>query len=107
MHPFNAVAQLLLGARAAFTLHADPVVTPIGIVLLLALAVLWSVLFALVAAGLRGWGAGVAALAFGALSLALPAIPAAAVGVLLYAAVVYAMRSLGLSEAWAYVRGLH
>ena len=47
------------------------------------------------------------ALAFGALSLALSPIPAAALGVFVYAAIVVAMRSLGLSEAWTYVRGLH
>ena len=48
-----------------------------------------------------------AALAFGALSLALSPIPAAALGVLVYALIVYALRSLGLSDAVAYVRGLH
>jgi hypothetical protein len=48
-----------------------------------------------------------AALAFGALSLVLPAIPAAGVGVLVYAAIVLSMRSLGLQEAWTYIRGLH
>jgi O-antigen/teichoic acid export membrane protein len=47
------------------------------------------------------------ALAFGALSLALPAIPAAVVGVAVYTAIVLAIRTLGLSEGWAYVRGLH
>jgi hypothetical protein len=29
------------------------------------------------------------------------------VGVLLYGAMIIALRSLGLSEAWSYVRGLH
>jgi hypothetical protein len=48
-----------------------------------------------------------AALAFGALSLALSPVPAACVGVLVYALAIYAMRSFGLSDAWAYVRGLH
>ena len=38
---------------------------------------------------------------------ALPPIPAAVVGVVVYAGVIDALRSLGLSEAWAYVRGLH
>lgn len=47
------------------------------------------------------------ALAFGALRLAVPAVPAAAVGVALYGGLVLAMRSLGLSEAWSYVRRLH
>ncbi|HET7145971.1 MAG TPA: hypothetical protein VFI10_02135 [Gaiellaceae bacterium] len=47
------------------------------------------------------------ALAFGGLALALPDVPAALLGVLVYALIVYALRSLGLSDAWAYVRGLH
>jgi hypothetical protein len=47
------------------------------------------------------------ALAFGALSLALPPLSAAVVGVFIYAAIVLSMRSLGLQEAWTYVRGLH
>ncbi len=48
-----------------------------------------------------------AALAFGALGAALPAVPAAVLGVLVYTVVIVALRSLGLSEAWTYVRGLH
>lgn len=47
------------------------------------------------------------ALAFGALTLALPAIPAALLGIVVYGAIVLSLRSLGLSEAWTYVRGLH
>jgi hypothetical protein len=47
------------------------------------------------------------ALAFGALSLVLAPIPAATVGVVVYTLAMYAMRSLGLSEAWTYIRGLH
>jgi hypothetical protein len=47
------------------------------------------------------------ALAFGALALALPALPAAVLGVGVYALIVAAARSLGLSDAWTYVRGLH
>ncbi|MES1246047.1 MAG: hypothetical protein ABUS54_00035 [Actinomycetota bacterium] len=47
------------------------------------------------------------ALAFGALSLALPAIGAAVLGVVVYALIVLTTRSFGLSEGWAYVRGLH
>ena len=50
---------------------------------------------------------GATALAFGVLSLFLAPIPAALLGVVVYAAIVYALRSLGLSEAWTYVRGLH
>jgi hypothetical protein len=48
-----------------------------------------------------------AALAFGALRLALSPVATAAVGVLLHGAMIIALRSLGLSEAWSYVRGLH
>ena len=47
------------------------------------------------------------ALAFGGLALLLPPVPAALLGVVVYALIVYATRSLGLSEAWSYVRGLH
>jgi hypothetical protein len=47
------------------------------------------------------------ALAFGALQLAIPAVPAAVLGVGIYAGIVLALRSLGLGEAWTYVRGLH
>jgi hypothetical protein len=36
-----------------------------------------------------------------------PAIPAAVLGAGVYAVLIYALRGLGLSEAWAYVRGLH
>lgn len=46
------------------------------------------------------------ALAFGAAALLLPPIPAALLGVVVYALLVLSMRSLGLSEAWTYVRGL-
>jgi peptidoglycan biosynthesis protein MviN/MurJ (putative lipid II flippase) len=48
-----------------------------------------------------------AALAFGALGAALSPIPAATLGLVVYAVVIVALRSLGLSEAWAYMRGLH
>jgi hypothetical protein len=48
-----------------------------------------------------------AALAFGGLALLLPPIFAALGGVIVYALIVYAVRSLGLSEALSYVRGLH
>jgi hypothetical protein len=47
------------------------------------------------------------ALAFGGLSLALDPIPAAALGVVVYSVIVFAVRSLGLTDAWTYVRGLH
>lgn len=47
------------------------------------------------------------ALAFGALSLALPSVAAAALGVVVYGLIVVSLRSLGLQEAWTYIRGLH
>jgi putative peptidoglycan lipid II flippase len=50
---------------------------------------------------------GAAALTFGGLSLAFSPAVAAALGVLAYALVILSVRSLGLSEAWSYVRGLH
>ena len=50
---------------------------------------------------------GATALAFGVLSLFLAPIPAALLGVIVYALIIYALRSLGLAEAWTYVRGLH
>jgi hypothetical protein len=46
------------------------------------------------------------ALAFGGLSLLLAPAPAAAAGVAVYALVIYSIRSYGLTDAWAYVRGL-
>jgi O-antigen/teichoic acid export membrane protein len=46
------------------------------------------------------------ALAFGPISLALPAVPSAVVGLAVYGALVLALRSQGLGEAWVYVRGL-
>ena len=47
------------------------------------------------------------ALAFGGASLVLSAVPAAAAGLALYALLLMAMRELGLSQAWRYVRALH
>ena len=51
--------------------------------------------------------AAASALAFGGLSLALSPIPAALLGVVVYALVIFSIRSFGLTEAWTYVRGLH
>jgi hypothetical protein len=47
------------------------------------------------------------ALAFGGASLVLSAVPAAAAGLALYALLLVALRELGLTEAWQYVRALH
>ena len=47
-----------------------------------------------------------AALTFGGLALALPDLAAAVLGLVAYGMIVFATRSLGLSDAWTYVRGL-
>jgi O-antigen/teichoic acid export membrane protein len=47
------------------------------------------------------------ALAFGGASLVFSAVPAAAAGLALYALLLIALRELGLTEAWQYVRALH
>jgi hypothetical protein len=51
--------------------------------------------------------AGLAAIAFGALSLVLGGVPAALAGLALYAALLAALRPRGLRDAWHYVRALH
>jgi hypothetical protein len=51
--------------------------------------------------------AAASALAFGGLALALPAIPAALLGVVVYGFLIFSIRSFGLNDAWTYVRGLH
>jgi hypothetical protein len=51
--------------------------------------------------------AAASALAFGGLSLALSPIPAALLGIVVYALVIFSIRSFGLTDAWVYVRGLH
>jgi hypothetical protein len=47
------------------------------------------------------------ALAFGGASLLLGAFPAAALGVVVYALILVAVRQFGLADAWHYVRALH
>ncbi len=47
------------------------------------------------------------ALAFGGLSLAFSPVPAAVLGAAVYGFMIFAVRSYGLTAAWAYVRGLH
>ncbi|MDX6441284.1 MAG: Lipid flippase MurJ [Gaiellaceae bacterium] len=51
--------------------------------------------------------AAASALAFGGLALALSPIAAALLGVVVYALIIFAIRSFGLTDAWTYVRGLH
>ncbi len=50
---------------------------------------------------------GAAVIAFWGLSLALSSTAAALAGVVVYTVLIVALRSLGLSDAWTYVRGLH
>jgi peptidoglycan biosynthesis protein MviN/MurJ (putative lipid II flippase) len=47
------------------------------------------------------------ALAFGGASLLFGAVPAAVLGLVVYALILLAVRQLGLAEAWHYVRALH
>ena len=47
------------------------------------------------------------AFAFGGAALLLDAVPAAALGLVVYALILIAARQLGLSDAWHYVRALH
>ena len=47
------------------------------------------------------------AIAFGGLSLLLSPLLAAILGTVVYGFLMYALRSLGMSAAWTYVRGLH
>jgi hypothetical protein len=64
--PINTVAHLVLGYRAEITDGFDLVVTPVGILVHVGSLALWGVLFALLAARLRGAVLVVAALLFAA-----------------------------------------
>jgi hypothetical protein len=48
-----------------------------------------------------------AAVSFGLLGLVVGGIPAAVLGLVVYAALILVWRPRGLREAWAYVRALH
>ena len=109
---FALCVPLGLGLRAAAGLEG--IALAIGLATLaIAAGLLWMLsprTLAIAALGLARLALAVGAataLAFGALSLALAPIAAACAGLLAYALIVLALRSLGLSEAWAYVRGLH
>ena len=52
--PFNAVASLLLGDAAHGIWGFHPVVTVVGVIVLVALALVWGMLFARLAGKLRG-----------------------------------------------------
>jgi hypothetical protein len=109
---FGLCIPLGLGLRAAWGLPGIAVAIGLAtlVVMLGLMAAVSTRALAIAALGLArlAFAIGVAsALAFGGLSLAFSPVPAALLGVLVYATIVYATRSLGLSDAWLYVRRLH
>lgn len=108
---FASCFPLGIGLRAAFGLPGIAVAVGLA-TLVIAVGLLWSLSPATLATVVLGVGrvalalGAAVALAFGALGEVLSPVPAAVLGVLVYAAIVVAFRSLGLGEAWAYVRGL-
>ena len=109
---FGLCIPLGLGLRAAWGLPGIAIAIGLAtLVIALGLMAAVSMRALMIAAvGLARLALAVAAasaLAFGGLSLALSPIPAALLGVVVYALVIFSIRSFGLSEAWAYVRGLH
>ena len=109
---FGACIPLGLGLRAAWGLSGIAIAIGLAtlVISLGLMAALSTETLAIAALGLGRLALAVgaaSALAFGTLSLALSPVPAAALGILVYALLIVSMRSLGLSEAWAYVRGLH
>ena len=107
-----AMVPLGLGLRAAWGMPGIAIALGLS-TLVIALGLMWvidrrTVEIALVGIARLSLALGAAsALAFGALSLVVSPIPAAALGVLVYAMIVISLRSLGLRDAWTYVRGLH
>jgi hypothetical protein len=109
---FVACIPIGLGLRAlwglpglAIALGASTFVIAAGLMATISLRTL-----AIAALGLARLALAVGAsvsLAFGGLSLLLSPVPAAIAGVVVYVALIAALRSLGLSAAWTYVRGLH
>jgi hypothetical protein len=81
--------------------------------LLLVLALMWALsprTLLLAASGLGRLAVIVGAataLAFGGASLVVGAVPAAVLGLVVYALILLAVRQLGLADAWHYVRALH
>jgi hypothetical protein len=69
--PFNTVASLLLGDRAQGIWGFHPVVTAVGVIVLLTLTLGWGVLFARLAGGMRGWRLAGAAMVVAGAALAL------------------------------------
>jgi hypothetical protein len=109
---FVAFIPLGLAFRAAWDLNGIAVALGLS-TLVIAFGLMWAIslrTLEIAAAGLARLAlavGGAAALAFGGLSLALQPAAAATLGVLVYALLILSMRSLGLSAAWSYVRGLH
>jgi hypothetical protein len=106
MIPFGFALRALWGAPGiAVALGLSTLVIALGLMWLLDPR---TFAIAVVGLGRLALALGAAsALAFGALSLALSPIVAAVLGVLVYGLIVLSLRSLGLSDAWTYVRGLH
>jgi hypothetical protein len=109
---FAVCIPLGLGLRAAWGLPG--IAVAIGLAtLVIALGLMAAVstrALAVAALGLARLALAIAvasALAFGGLSLAVSPIPAALLGIVVYALVIFSIRSFGLTDAWAYVRGLH
>jgi hypothetical protein len=109
---FLVCIPLGLGLRGLWGLPGIAIAVGLA-TLVIALGLLWTIgsrALVLAAAGLGRLAlaiGGAAAIAFGGLSVALSPVAAAALGLVVYALVIGALRSLGLSEAWSYVRGLH
>jgi hypothetical protein len=109
---FALCIPLGLGLRAAWGLPGIAVAIGLS-TLVIALGLMAAVstrALTIAAVGLARLALAIAAasaLAFGGLSLALSPIPAALLGVVVYALVIFSIRSFGLTEAWTYVRGLH
>jgi len=115
--PLGVVAFLLciplgLGLRSLWGLPGLAVAIGIStfVIALGLMAIIGRDALAIAALGLARLGlivGAASALAFGGLSLAFNPIPAAVLGLAVYAVMIYAVRSQGLTDAWAYVRGLH
>ena len=109
---FGVCIPLGLGLRAAWGLPGIAIAVGLA-TLVVFLGLLWTVSprtleVAVVGLGRLALAVGAAAaLAFGTMAAAFSPVPAAIAGALVYALVIVALRSLGLSEAWTYVRGLH
>jgi len=109
---FGSCIPLGLALRELWGLPGIAVAVGVS-TLMIALGLVWAISarsLAIAALGLARLAlavGGAATLTFGGLSLALTPVAAAAAGVVAYALVILALRSLGLSEAWTYVRGLH